>query len=440
MLSVRLILLSVVTIFAFSIADSDASTGSSIGSVPSFWEGTRRAEGRVQAVVLHVARSNGVENGTVDLPDFGAIDIPASRLTFRPDGVHFELVGDSSTAVFDGRIHGDSLSGSWNEGKRSGTFSLHRLLGPRVVAREERIVFHDGSVRLVGSLMIQKRRAPVPAIVFVQGAGPETRSASKFLAEFFSRHGIAAFVYDKRGAGESGGDWKRASFDDLAGDVVAAVTYLRGRKEIDPTRIGLFGSSQGGWIAPMAAVRLPGLRFVIVKSTAAFTPEVQELARVRRQMQSSGKTRAEVAQALALYRHAIAYARTGHGFDALIVESRIESKENVSILPDGVAKNWWFFDLIRSSFAHDPLPVLERVTSPMLFVFGSEDADGPPIDRSVARLMPIMTRSGTDVEIFSGAGHDLRVEPVGGRAWDFPRFPSGYLDSLWSWVHAHVES
>ena len=91
---------------------------------------------------------------------------------------------------------------------------------------------------------------------------------------------MASLTYDKRGTGASSGDWRHASFSDLVHDVVAAVRFLQRRSDVDASRIGLMGSSQGGWIAPMAAAELPGLRFVVVKSTAAVTPEAQELARV----------------------------------------------------------------------------------------------------------------------------------------------------------------
>jgi len=102
-----------------------------------------------------------------------------------------------------------------------------------------------------GTLLIPQQTKPSPAIIFVQGAGPDARSASQFLAQDFATHGVAALIYDKRGAGASTGDWKHASFEDLAGDVQAAIGFLKRRPDINPHQIGLMGSSQGGWIAPI---------------------------------------------------------------------------------------------------------------------------------------------------------------------------------------------
>src|SRR6266511_2394096 len=94
---------------------------------------------------------------------------------------------------------------------------------------------------------------------FVTGSDPDTREAWQFEARALAAHGIASLLYDKRGVGESGGaSHDLASWDDLAGDVEGAVTYLRTRSDlIDPRRIGLLGQSQGTWIIAKVAARDP---------------------------------------------------------------------------------------------------------------------------------------------------------------------------------------
>ena len=76
-----------------------------------------------------------------------------------------------------------------------------------------------------------------------------------FFAEHLASHGIAALViYDKRGVGKSIGNWMQSDFIDLADDAVAGITLLKQHKEIDPHRIGIYGHSQGGAIAPLVGV------------------------------------------------------------------------------------------------------------------------------------------------------------------------------------------
>ena len=74
------------------------------------------------------------------------------------------------------------------------------------------------------------------------------------------------------GAGGSTDDWKTASFDDLAGDVVAAFDYLRTRNDIDHSQIGLLGWSQAGWVMPLAGIRAKEIAFLISVSGADVPP------------------------------------------------------------------------------------------------------------------------------------------------------------------------
>src|SRR5437660_4929794 len=132
--------------------------------------------------------------------------------------------------------------------------------------REEQVVFHNGEVRLAGTLLLPRADKRVPAVVFVHGAAYHERQDNREEAEFFARRGIAALIYDKRGCGVSTGDWTAASQHDLAEDALAAVLLLKGRPEIDAGHIGLWGMSQGAGIIPLAAVRSPDVAFLIAVS------------------------------------------------------------------------------------------------------------------------------------------------------------------------------
>jgi pimeloyl-ACP methyl ester carboxylesterase len=393
--------------------------------------------------VLHLGQPGG-ERGTVDLPDFGAVGIPAAKFELTKNLVHFELVGDTGTAVFDGSVNRGEMHGHWTEGDRSGDFTLRRSMrsdGDSALAKRN-VSIQNGDVRLSGTLVMPRATVPVPLIIFVQGAGPETRAASLFLADYFAHRGIAAFAYDKRGAGESTGDWKHASFETLAGDVEAVVKFLSNQPGIDAHRIGLMGSSQGGWIAPMAALHLPDIAFVIVKSAAAVTPEQEELARVARWMTRDGASSADIAEGQNLYKNAIAYARTGIGWGALQQEIKADSTKPWAFFPVDTPSDFYFFDQIRLFFAHDPIPVLQQLRSPLLVIFGGRDDDAPPLETEVGPLLPAMQANGKDsqLEIFPSAGHDLRIVPESGEPWDFGRFAPGYLQLLGSWVDAKVQT
>jgi len=407
------------------------------------WSGARTSGGRSQAIVLHLDMT-GEGHGTIDLPDFGAIDIPAAKFEMTKSTIHFELVGDSTNAIFDGSVSPTEIYGHWKEGDRSGDFILHpsNMHDGRNALLRKNVFIQNGDVRLSGTLVMPRATGPLPAIVFVHGAGPETRTASLFLAEYFAHRGIAAFVYDKRGAGESSGDWKHASFETLAGDVEAVVSFLDTQPEIDAHRIGLMGSSQGGWIAPMAALHLPEIAFVVSKSAAAVTPEQQELARVARRMAAEGNSPADIAEGQSLYKNAIAYARSGIGWEALQQQIKADAEKRWAFLDADTPKDYWFFDQIRLFFAHDPIPVLEQLRCPLLVIFGGKDDDAPPLETELSPLLTAMQANGKapQLAIFPNAGHDIRVVPGSGEPWDFGRFAPGYLPLLGSWVDAEIQT
>ena len=132
--------------------------------------------------------------------------------------------------------------------------------------------FPSGDIRLAYALDLPAGPGPFPAIVMGHGSGPVTRQQQVSLSLGFIQAGFAVLRYDKRGVGGSGGAYEVAGnvansermFPILAGDMLAGVEFLKTRPEIDPSRIGLFGVSQAGWIIPLAASRSPDVKFMIL--------------------------------------------------------------------------------------------------------------------------------------------------------------------------------
>lgn len=123
--------------------------------------------------------------------------------------------------------------------------------------------FQSGELTLRGKLVKPEGAGPFPAVVLVHGSGDE--SAVDYYSDpyLFASHGLATLVYDKRGTGESEGEYTQ-NFHVLARDVLAAVEWLRNRPDIDASRIHLAGYSQGGWIAPLAASKTKGIRSLLI--------------------------------------------------------------------------------------------------------------------------------------------------------------------------------
>jgi uncharacterized protein len=130
---------------------------------------------------------------------------------------------------------------------------------------EQHVEFQNQDVKLAGSLLLPKSEVPVPAVVFVHGAGRQTREPYREVGEYFASHGIAALIYDKRGTGQSGGAYESYEpYENLVNDALSAVAFLKQRREIAASQIGIWGLSQGAYISAAAASRSEVIRFVIV--------------------------------------------------------------------------------------------------------------------------------------------------------------------------------
>jgi pimeloyl-ACP methyl ester carboxylesterase len=125
--------------------------------------------------------------------------------------------------------------------------------------------FTNGAVKLHYRLDVPAYTTPVGAVVFGHGSGLQPKDSCRVfgLADGFLARGYATLCFDKRGVGQSTGDYIPGPmpgnsfevFDDLASDMAAGVAFLRSKPYIDPNRIGLAGASQAGWIMPIAAAK-----------------------------------------------------------------------------------------------------------------------------------------------------------------------------------------
>src|SRR6188508_3398063 len=90
----------------------------------------------------------------------------------------------------------------------SGSATCANETGVQSGFEEHRVEFYNHDVKLAGSLLLPGSEVPVPAVVFVHGAGRQTREPYREAGEYFASQGIAALIYDKRGVGKSGGAYE----------------------------------------------------------------------------------------------------------------------------------------------------------------------------------------------------------------------------------------
>jgi pimeloyl-ACP methyl ester carboxylesterase len=240
--------------------------------------------------------------------------------------------------------------------------------------RREDVRFASGAVQLAGTLLSPSTGGKHPAVILVHGSGAENREYLLPFARFLIRRGVAVLGYDKRGVGGSTGDWKEASFEDLAGDVVDAFQYLKSRGDIDAAQIGMLGVSQAGWIMPLAALRAKDLAFLISVSGAGIPAAETTIDQARNELTARGMKPQTVADIVAIMNLQYHFARTGQGWDDYAA-ARAKLAARIGPPPDTMpgTPDHPYWQSIRRSYFFDPAPTLRQLRLPVLAIFGELD-------------------------------------------------------------------
>jgi alpha-beta hydrolase superfamily lysophospholipase len=410
-------------------------------SVEGHWEGTMIREGAALTVSFDIKNEAGELKASFNSLTQRAIGIPLRNVSYIAPKVHFELVGDATTIVFDGELNADTMTGQFREGEGKGTFSLKRVAAQPLSFRQEEVSFSNGNVTLSGTLLLPLTKAPYPAVVFLHGAGAEGRFGSRFLAEHFTHRGIAALIYDKRGVGKSTGDWKQSTFDDLAGDAIAGIGFLQRRKEINGRRIGIYGHSQGGMIAPLIASRSNDIAFVISGAGSAVPLHEAEVNSITNQVRAKGISGNELAEAIVFIRLLVDVLRTGQGweqFDAATEKARTAKWYPMLQVPP---KDSWFWAYYKRIADYNAADYWEQVKVPVLVIYGERDLY-VPIAKSISNIDRALNKAGNNdytMIMLPRASHAFNIEPETGQAFEWWHMASGFPDLLTAWINQRVK-
>jgi dienelactone hydrolase len=312
------------------------------------------------------------------------------------------------------------------------------------IERREDVRFSNGDVQLAGTLISPTTAGPHPAVILVHASGPEDREYLLPFARCLIRHGIAVLGYDKRGVGGSTGDWNKASFDDLAGDVVAAFGYLKTRSDIRRAHIGMLGWSQAGWVMPLAATRAKDLAFLISICGAGVSGYQTTIDQARNEMVANGMRPPMIDQIVELMRLQYDYLRTGQGWDQYVA-----TRERIAARMGGnppeafpATQDHPYLQFIRPLILYDPAPTIRQLQLPVLALFGELDNNIMAEKNRAAWEAALKAGGHRDytLRILPKANHALLEAKVGNNAEmkSLQRFVPAYPAIVLDWLSKHV--
>jgi len=388
------------------------------------YEGAVSRDGSIQLVNFDFIIEDGIQKGTYEIPENGSFDVPIDKIIMFKDTLNIKFYFGNFFCFLDEQK--ESLTGiseKWNPKIR---LHVKKTTDKEKPYFKEDITFSNGDVKLSGMLYHPKNRIgqPVNYVVLVHGSGAQDRFSPYYISLGYSlvKNGFGVLLYDKRGTGLSSGNFEISSMEDLADDAVAALNYLNNKKDIKKSEIGFLGTSQGGWISPIAANKSKSCDFLILNVGPSVSVFEQDINRVEYSMKNDGWNQSSIDSTVLYTELYFQYARdnspeTWKRLDKFSKE--IKSKDWVDYVNIPENKDdfeWWRLN------DYNPETTLKSLKCRTLALFGEYDPLVPPKENET-KMRNYLNSSGVEFEIrvIEGALHDMRTfQGLNGDNWNWP--------------------
>jgi dipeptidyl aminopeptidase/acylaminoacyl peptidase len=357
--------------------------------------------------------------------------IPMQGIEASDDSINFHLQSDFYTYSFKNK---------WTDTRNElrGSLTVDTLTVPYVLKREENmsshyprneeISFASEVVTLHGTIW-HPANPKNRALIILTSSGNADRSASRAEAILFAQMGFTTFHYDKRGTGDSEGDWVSAPMERLVSDDIQAIRYFSAKTGIPLNKIGIKGSSQGATKVPQILGNIPELEYGIAVSCPGASLLESDLNYWKNS--HAGALQGDLDNASALQRKV---------FEFIAGERTRENLEKELDLERSARwfEHIWIPDLedtqTDTKLIYTPIPYFETTKQPVLNVQGSKDEIIPA--NSSAIIAQALQKAGNnrfETIILEGASHSMYY--VGES--DFPYWSKvhpDYFATLENWI------
>ncbi|NUN09161.1 MAG: alpha/beta fold hydrolase [Ignavibacteriaceae bacterium] len=372
------------------------------------WSGKLNFGSVALTIILNITADEDTLTATIDSPDQGAMGIPVSSVRVNGDSLFIGIksIGGSYTARYIGAGDSVYLKGKFSQSGASLDLTLLKSDKQTVLNRpqeprppfpyySEEIEFEnkEAGVKFSGTFTRPDKVGRYAAVVLVTGSGPQDRDEALFghkpfavIADYLTRNGFAVLRYDERGVGKSTGKFAGSTTLDFTHDALAAIGYLKSRKDVNPAKTGIIGHSEGGVVAPMAAAMSEDVKFIIMLAGLG-VPGDELLHRQYRDLMKAGGAGEEKIEKMLLFNRELYSLMNNYPDSSRFFEeanSLIEEfykvltdveKENPEFSHESLeslvktANGEWFRFFVKTN----PAQYLSKVNVPVLALNGTKD-------------------------------------------------------------------
>lgn len=445
------------------------------------WKGNIEVMNMEFEIFVTFSDNDGVIAGTIDIPQQNARGLELSQIEYNFPDISFTIEVPGANAMFKGEFKDPVIEGEFEQAGMKGNFSLNRIdnilheeleevrepvgLKPYL---EEEVEFYNGDLKFAGTLSIPLTDGKHPAVVLITGSGPQDRDENiegfkifGIIADHLTSNGIAVLRYDDRGVGGSDGYVFDATTTEFAEDVAAAVDLLRNRDEIDKSKIGLIGHSEGGIVAPIVAANDGDIAFIVLMAGTGVTGKEIILEQTRLIAEANQRPEDGIKRNIAQLTELIELLEKDDNrerFEEIVFEMALDSylemsdEQKASVVDSlemiGTIKNMLLQTFENRWIIHfiflDPTVALEQVKCDVLILFGGLDLQVAP-HQNEAPMIAALQRGGNErytVVTFENANH-LFQEAITGSPNEYSKLPyefiDGFLDTITNWIWTVTE-